>query len=63
MGEIKDGQRHGKGSLTMNSKLGESGEVGQKLSGFNPNFVPIIIGSLLTTTGLVINLDSFRHLR
>ena len=23
MGEIKDGQRHGKGSLTMNSKLGE----------------------------------------
>ena len=51
------------GVVVMNSKLGESGEVGQKLSGFNPNFVPIIIGSLLTTTGLVINLDSFRHLR
>jgi hypothetical protein len=51
------------GVVVMNSQLGESGEVGQKLSGFNPNFVPIIIGSLLTTTGLVFNLDSFRHLR
>ena len=51
------------GVVVMNSQLGESGEVGQKSSSFNPNFVPIIIGSLLTTTGLVFNLDSFRHLR